>query len=40
MTMAEYVEARNLKDEIKKELEDFFDSVDCEYKQLNIKTLL
>ena len=40
MTMAEYVEARDLKDRIKSEIEEFFDSVDCEYKQLNIKTLL
>lgn len=40
MTMAEYVEARDLKDKIKGEIEEFFDSVDCEYKQLNIKTLL
>ena len=38
--MEEYVEARDLKDRIKKELENFFNSVDCEYKQLNIKTLL
>ncbi len=38
--MEEYVEARDLKDSIKKELEDFFNSVDCDYKQLNIKTLL
>lgn len=40
LPMSEYVNARELKDNIKKELEDFFDSVDCEYKQLNIKTLL
>lgn len=40
MTMAEYAEARKLKEKIKSELEEFFDSVDCEYKQLNIKTLL
>lgn len=40
LPMSEYVEARELKDTIKKELEDFFDSVDCEYKQLNIKSLL
>lgn len=38
--MEEYVEARDLKDRIRKEIENFFDSVDCEYKQLNIKTLL
>lgn len=40
LPMEEYVEARNLKDNIKKEFEDFFGSIDCEYKQLNIKTLL
>lgn len=40
LPMEEYVEARDLKDNIKRELEDFFNSVDCEYKQLNIKTLL
>lgn len=40
LPMEEYVEARDLKDSIKRELEDFFNSVDCEYKQLNIKTLL
>lgn len=40
LPMEEYVEARDLKDKIKKELEEFFNSVDCEYKQLNIKTLL
>lgn len=40
LPMEEYVEARNLKDSIKKEFEEFFSSVDCEFKQLNIKTLL
>lgn len=40
LPMEEYVEARDLKDNIKEELEEFFNSVDCEYKQLNIKTLL
>ena len=40
LPMEEYVDARELRDLIKKELEEFFNSVDCEYKQLNIKTLL
>ena len=40
LPMEEYVDARDLKDAIAKEFEDFFTSVDCEYKQLNIKTLL
>lgn len=38
--MGEYVEARDLKDSIKKEIEEFFNSVDCDYRQLNIKALL
>ena len=40
LPMEEYVEARDLKDNARKELESFFSSVDCDYKQLNIKTLL
>ena len=40
LPMEEYVDARNVKDEIRKEIESFFDTVDCEYKQLNIKSLL
>lgn len=40
LPMEEYVEARNLKDKIRNEIEEFFNSVDCEYKQINIKTLL
>lgn len=40
LPMEEYVEARDIKLDIQKEFENFFASVDCEYKQLNIKTLL
>jgi len=40
LPMEEYVGARDIKDKIKKELEEFFNSVDCDYKQLNIKTLV
>ena len=40
LPMEEYVEARALKDNAKKELENFFNSVDCDFRQLNIKTLL
>ena len=40
LPMEEYVSARDLKDSINKEFEEFFCSVDCEYRQLNIKTLL
>lgn len=38
--MEEYVEARELKEGICKEFEDFFAAVDCDYKQITIKTLL
>jgi hypothetical protein len=40
LPMSEYVDARNLKDQIGSEIEEFFNSVDCEYKQLNIKSLV
>ena len=40
LPMEEYVEARDIKDNVKAELEEFFDSVDCDYRQLNIKILL
>lgn len=40
LPMEEYVCARELKDSINKEFEEFFCSVDCEFRQLNIKTLL
>lgn len=40
LPMEAYVDARDLKENIQREFEDFFASVDCEYKQLNIKTLL
>ena len=40
LPMEEYVGARDLKESINKEFEEFFCSVDCEYRQLNIKTLL
>ena len=36
----EYVEAAAIRDSAKYELENFFNSVDCEYKTINIKTLL
>lgn len=40
LPMTEYVDARDIKDEIKQEMEEFFSSIDCEYKQLNIITLI
>ena len=40
LPMEEYVEAKSIKSAISRELEAFFDSVDCDYKQLNIKPLI
>lgn len=40
LPMEEYVEARKLKDIAASELENFFNSVDCDYKKLNIKTFV
>lgn len=40
LPMEEYVSAREIKDNVKKELEDFFESVDCEYKEINIKSFV
>ena len=36
LPMQEYVGAEEIKEKAKKELENFFESVDCDYKQLNI----
>jgi hypothetical protein len=38
--MEEYVGAREIKEDVQKELEEFFESVDCEYKRINIKTFV
>ena len=40
LPMSEYVDARDLKKSICNEIEEFFDSVDCEYKQISIKPLV
>jgi len=40
LPMASYLEVKEIKDHIKSELEEYFSSVDCEYKQVNIKALL
>lgn len=40
LPMEEYVEAEKLKEKAKEELEMFFGSLDCEYKQLTLKVLL
>lgn len=40
LPMEDYVNARDVKDNIKSEIEDYFISVDCDFKQLNIKPLL
>ena len=38
--MEEFVRARDIKDKVRKELEDYFSSIDCDYRQLNIKSLV
>ena len=40
LPMREYVEVEKLKESIEGEIEEFFNSVDCEYRKINIKTLL
>jgi hypothetical protein len=40
LPMEEYVSAQELKDKIKTELEEFFSSVDCDYRQISIKSLI
>ena len=40
LPMEEYVGAKDIKDKIASEIENFFNSVDCDYRKLNIKTLL
>ena len=40
LPMREYVNAESFKERAKKEIENFLDSIDCEYKQLNIQPLL
>lgn len=40
LPMEEYVEAEKLKEKVKTELETFFNSLDCEFKQLTLKILL
>ena len=38
LPMEEYVEAREIKEKVEKELEEFFESIDCDYQKLNIKS--
>ena len=38
LPMEEYIEAREIKKNVEKELEEFFESIDCDYQQLNIKS--
>ena len=38
--MENFVEVKNIKDRIKAEFEQFFDSVDCGYEFINIKPLV
>ncbi len=40
MPMSEYVSAERVKENAKEEIENFFNSLDCDYKQLNIQPLL
>ena len=40
LPMREYVNAEKKKKKARKEIENFLDSIDCEYKQLNIQPLL
>lgn len=40
LPMAEYVSARDIKEDIEEELENFFDLVDCEFRKVNIKTFI
>ena len=40
LPMEEWVEADEIKKAAKKELEEYFNSMDCDFKQLNIKVLL
>jgi len=40
LPMSEYVSAKEIKEKIQDEFEEFFNSVDCEFKQLNIKSLV
>ena len=38
LPMEEYVEAREVKEAAEKEIEEFFRSIDCEYKKVSIKS--
>lgn len=38
LPMEEYLEAKEIKKNVERELEEFFDSIDCDYQQLNIKS--
>ena len=38
LPMEEYGEAREIKEKVEKELEEFFESIDCDYQKLNIKS--
>ena len=40
LPMEEYVAARDIKDKVKGELEQFFDTVGCDYRNIPIKALV
>lgn len=38
LPMEEYLEAKEIKTKVEAEIEEFFDSIDCDYQKLNIKS--
>lgn len=38
LPMEEYLEAKEVKEKVESEIEEFFDSIDCDYQKLNIKS--
>lgn len=40
LPMEEYVSAREIKENVESELEDFFERIDCEFRKVNIKTFI
>ena len=38
LPMESYVNAEDVKEQIEDEIEEFFKTVDCEYRKINIKT--
>ncbi len=40
LPMSEYSEAKDISDNMKQEMNEFFNSIDCDYKQINILKIL